>query len=246
MLPADHRVADGAAFRATLAGAARGGARPATGSSPWASCRAGRRPATATSSSARRCRVRRVCAGSSASSRSPTAPRPRASSPRGRHLWNAGIFVFRGETLLRRLRPTRAGARRRSRRDRPRAVARRRALRRAAVDLDRLRGDGEARRPRAPCRSTAAGATSAPGRRSPSCCRADARRQRRTRRRGGPRGARATCSSPPTAGRSPCSASRAWSSCAPATRCWSRPRERAQEVRRLVDELERAGRADLL
>lgn len=99
VLPADHRVADAAAFRAVLAdaftAAAGGDAVVALGVVPrwpetgfgWLEL-GGVAPGPAGLRRVERFREK------------PDAATARQFLASGRHLWNAGIFVFRGETLL--------------------------------------------------------------------------------------------------------------------------------------------------
>ena len=105
VLPADHRVGDPAAFRAALAQAAHaaeargapGGAGPAPvvtlGVVPrWAETGYGYLEVETGEEEGRR-RVRRFV-------EKPDAATAEAYLASGRHFWNAGIFVFRGTTLL--------------------------------------------------------------------------------------------------------------------------------------------------
>ena len=113
--------------------------------------------------------------------------RPRATSRPATYYWNSGIFVLGARAFLdelARLRARHPGSRRARRsaeaKRGPGLPAPRRAgLRAGARHLGRLCRDG-AHRARPPCcRSTSAGAMSAPGRRCGSSAPRDARRQRR-------------------------------------------------------------------
>jgi mannose-1-phosphate guanylyltransferase len=98
VLPADHRVGDPAAFRAALAQAARAAAEgPAPvvtlGVVPrWAETGYGYLEVEPGEEQGRR-RVRRFV-------EKPDAATAEGYLASGRHFWNAGIFVFRGTTLL--------------------------------------------------------------------------------------------------------------------------------------------------
>jgi mannose-1-phosphate guanylyltransferase / mannose-6-phosphate isomerase len=167
--PSDHVIPDAAAFRAAVA-AAPAAAR-AGGSSPSASAPTGPRPATAGWNWPIRCpRTTPARALPLRFVEKPDAARAAEMLAGGRHLWNAGIFLFSVRAILDAFAAhapacsTRAAGR--SRRNRPRLPAPRpRTLGRRGGHLDRLRGDGAARN-LAVVPFAAAGRTSAAGTRS--------------------------------------------------------------------------------
>jgi len=98
VLPADHRIGDGGSFRAALATAAEAAARGevlALGVRPrWAETGYGYLElGDALRDGSGLVRVRRFV-------EKPDRARAEAFLQSGRHLWNGGIFAFRGDTLL--------------------------------------------------------------------------------------------------------------------------------------------------
>ena len=179
----------------------------------------------------------------------------------GNYLWNAGMFVWRVDVFLAELSrqqpqlaagisPDRAGL--------GLAGARggaRRGLADAAADLGRLRGDGgrgRASAGSAPCPATSAGTTSATSTRSARCWPPTPRATSVVGKEAWP--SRACC----------CARPRTWSSCRTRAGWWRRsairdliivdtpdavlvcPRDRAQEVKHLVDQLKELGEHGLL
>ena len=149
VLPADHRMGDPAAFRDALERAARAveaDDRVMTlGVTPrWAETGYGYLELEKRSIPSRR--EETACAGCAVSSRSPTLENAERFVRSGDYLWNAGIFVFRGTAfldVLARLQPELARGLEEI------AAAPDRAggdLSAPACRLDRLCGDGEARR----------------------------------------------------------------------------------------------------
>ena len=221
VLPADHRVGDpgGLPRRAGAGGA--GGRAGGPDDDPRRGAALGRDRLRLSGAGGRERPADGTCGGCA---RFVEKPRPENAGrflAGGNHLWNAGIFVFRGSTLLdvvARLEPelrARAGG------DRRRAGPPARALRPPAGRIDRLRDHGEARRHRHPAARLRLERPRLLGgaRRGPAAGRHG---ELQPRRRPWPSRPPATSCSP-TRGRSPCWGSTTWSSCAPATRCWSAP-----------------------
>ena len=109
----------------------------------------------------------------------PDAATARRYVESGEYYWNSGMFMFRASVVPGRARPHAPGdtgglpSRARGRGSRPRFhAAARPGVRCLPVRFHRLRGHGEDRMPRSSCRSMRAGATSGPGPRSPTRCRA--------------------------------------------------------------------------
>ncbi len=174
----------------------------------------------------------------------PDAAKAAQFAASGNHLWNAGIFLFRGSTLLdilARLQPELARGLEEIAADPDRVQE---IYPRLPAELGRLRASWRSSTTSPPCRSTAAGATSAPGRRSTRCSPATSRAT--------PAAATASPSTPPTTSCSPTQGTIAVLGVSglvvvrTGDTVLVLPKERAQDVKRLVNELAARRREDLL
>ncbi len=180
--PSDQTVRDDEAFRRALRAAGEVGRRRER-RDPRGAARPGPKRTSATSRS-RTARCARFV-------EKPDREKARELAASGRHLWNAGIFVFRPSRLLARGAPRRgellAGGRA-LRRERGRPPT----TRRCRTSRSTSRSWRRSPRGCAPCRSTPAGATSGPGARSATCAApSDADGNLVSRRRAGARARRA-------------------------------------------------------